>query len=196
MSLIDLLRQGAADVPPSHVPTANELPGIVGALLAFVEHGEEAVVKALDNEQGPNAGWNDLFSPEQVDPAAPNPNAPAADSPHIPERSDPASPPVTATDDEQAESAQLADLQRRNAELQDQLAAAQGSAQRTTATVTPGDTPAPASPGTDTTPASSSPSSPTSTPSPLLPPTPPTPAPPADSSSSSSSVGGSSEVAP
>lgn len=40
MQLIDSLRQLGAKLPPSHVPTLNELAGIVGAVIAHAEHGD------------------------------------------------------------------------------------------------------------------------------------------------------------
>lgn len=63
MSLIDLLRDGAENVPPSHLPTAAELQGILGALMVYVEHGADAFEKAA--EAG-HQGFVDLFHPAEA----------------------------------------------------------------------------------------------------------------------------------
>jgi hypothetical protein len=40
MSLFDDLVNAGKQLPPSHVPSAHDLPGLVGAIVAFGEHGE------------------------------------------------------------------------------------------------------------------------------------------------------------
>jgi hypothetical protein len=122
VSLIDTLREVAADIPPSHVPTPAELPSVVGALLTFVEHGEEAFKEA---SQGGFDGIVKLLAPPPEDPA--------------PEQPAPAAPPPAA---DPAASDQLAELQAQNAELQKQLQALLAGQQHPTATVTPEPPPA------------------------------------------------------
>lgn len=41
MSLIDELRDLGKLLPPSHIPSVGEMAGVVGALIAKVEHGEQ-----------------------------------------------------------------------------------------------------------------------------------------------------------
>lgn len=63
MSLIDDLRAAATSVPPSHVPTAHELPGVLGALILHLEHGD--FLAAAEN--GVEA-VTDVISPPQPEP--------------------------------------------------------------------------------------------------------------------------------
>jgi hypothetical protein len=51
MALIDDLRTVGNEMPPSHTPTANELSGVVGALIAYVEHGKAALDAASDPQK-------------------------------------------------------------------------------------------------------------------------------------------------
>jgi hypothetical protein len=104
VSLIDLLRDGSSDVPPSHVPTPAELPGVLGALMVYVEHGKDAYKHAAHRG---HQGFVDLFHPEEAEAAAAAALAAA---------------PPDARDTEIAQ-------------LKAQLAAAQGVAQQTTASV-------------------------------------------------------------
>lgn len=46
MSLIDDLRQVADLLPPSHVPSLNEIAGVVGAVIAHTEHGDSLFTAA------------------------------------------------------------------------------------------------------------------------------------------------------
>jgi hypothetical protein len=58
MSLIDDLREIAGELPPSHVPTLNELAGVVGALIGHTEFGEEFLTAGKEGSEEVNA----LFS--------------------------------------------------------------------------------------------------------------------------------------
>jgi len=51
MALIDDLRGIASEIPPSHSPSANELSGVVGALIAYVEHGKAVLDAASDPQK-------------------------------------------------------------------------------------------------------------------------------------------------
>jgi len=50
MSLIDELRAVTQNMPPSHVPSQGELPGVVGALIAYVEDGDKFISAAGDED--------------------------------------------------------------------------------------------------------------------------------------------------
>lgn len=54
MGLMDDLRTVAGNLDPSLQPSANELGPLVGALIAYTEHGD-AVVKAAEGDDGPAA---------------------------------------------------------------------------------------------------------------------------------------------
>lgn len=60
MSLIDDLREVLDSIPPSHVPTLQELAGIVGALLLHLDHGNDLKTAA---EQGGQQGVAELIQP-------------------------------------------------------------------------------------------------------------------------------------
>lgn len=69
MSLIDDLRQVAPHVPPSHVPTLAELPGVLGAFIAYVEHGDNVIEAAA-------GGFDDVAALFAAPPAPPAPAEP------------------------------------------------------------------------------------------------------------------------
>lgn len=49
MSLIDTLRTAVDDLPPSHQPAnVTDAIGIVGSLIAYLEHGAEKFVHAVE----------------------------------------------------------------------------------------------------------------------------------------------------
>lgn len=50
MALIDELRALDQEMPPSHTPTGNEIPQLLGALIAYVEHGDKFVKAASDED--------------------------------------------------------------------------------------------------------------------------------------------------
>jgi hypothetical protein len=73
MGLIDDLRQAAPAVDPQFQPSTNELPGMVGALVAYVEHGDK-FLKAAQDEENASGKVTDMLS-NGTEPA---PKAPAA----------------------------------------------------------------------------------------------------------------------
>jgi hypothetical protein len=94
MSLIDDLR-AVENFATSHQPVVSEIGPIVGALIAYVEHGEELLEAARADVKAREAGEpanrvNELLSP------APEPEAPPA-----------ATLPPAAADDRDAEIASL-----------------------------------------------------------------------------------------
>lgn len=104
MSLLDDLRHAAQALDIQFQPTANEIQGILGALVHYAEHGDQFL-------QAAEAGAEDvskLLVPPEPEPVAPP--APAS------------TPSAPATDDELR--AQLADLQA-------QLDSRQATAQQT-----------------------------------------------------------------
>lgn len=107
MSLIDDLRKAADALPPSHKPTVNEVIDLLGAWIAYAEHGVEFLHAA---EQGQQA-VADLFASKQTaEAAAAEPVAEPAPEPAAP-----------------AEAPSVAELEAENAALKAQLAAAQGA---------------------------------------------------------------------
>jgi hypothetical protein len=60
MSLMDDLRTVAASLDPSLAPSTNEVGPLLGALIAYTEHGDKAV-KAVN--EGPEA-LSELLSSE------------------------------------------------------------------------------------------------------------------------------------
>lgn len=126
MSLIDDLRAAAELLPPSHVPTVNELPQILGALLAHVEHGHESFVKAVENGFD---GFVHLLAPTEADGAPQDAAVPAADQPAP---SAAGAGPAVAPDPAAGD---LQSLEQENAALRDQIAALQGSQQHPGVTV-------------------------------------------------------------
>lgn len=168
MSLIDELRR-IEHFPPSHLPTLQEISQVLGTLVAYVEHGDD-LLKAVEDdtkalEHGETATAVDELLGGQADepeqPAAPvtSPAAPLGLTPS--QTSPPASgaaaavPPAGAPDKD----ARIAELKRQLAEqsdepderdaeiaaLEQQIATKRAVAQRTTASVTPGDSPKPPS---------------------------------------------------
>lgn len=118
MNLFEQLRKLGATLPPSHVPTLNELAGIVGAMVAHAEHGDsilqaaeqgaEEVAKALAPAAADVAS---VLVPE----AAPVAQAAAAMVEHLPGPTPPADPEDEVAElKKQLESAQtlIATLQR------------------------------------------------------------------------------------
>lgn len=87
MSLIDDLRAAADKIPPSHIPSLNELAGVVGAFIAHAEHGDDLFTAA---EQGAEAVAK-LFAPAAEDVAgvlaadATQASAPASESQQVAE---------------------------------------------------------------------------------------------------------------
>lgn len=52
MSLIDEFRKLAGDIPPSHVPSLNELAQVVGASVLYAEHGDSLLKAAESGAEG------------------------------------------------------------------------------------------------------------------------------------------------
>lgn len=48
MNFIEQLRKLGASLPPSHVPSLNELAGVVGAVIAHAEHGD-SILRAAEH---------------------------------------------------------------------------------------------------------------------------------------------------
>ena len=61
MSLLDDLRAAAGAVDPQFQPTSNELPGVVAALAAYVEHGDR-FLKAAQDEENATGKVTDMLS--------------------------------------------------------------------------------------------------------------------------------------
>jgi hypothetical protein len=116
VSLIDDLRTLAVAFPPSHTPSPGEVPGVLGALVTLIEHGPdllthldsdyETVAKFVSGEVG--------VTPTSA--VTPVTTAPAVD---------------TAAEAAAASDA-IVQLQRQNAELQNQISALLAVQQRTT----------------------------------------------------------------
>ena len=70
MSLLDDLRAAAGAVDPQFQPTSNELPGVVAALAAYVEHGDR-FLKAAQDEENATGKVTDMLS---GDTAVPKPS--------------------------------------------------------------------------------------------------------------------------
>jgi hypothetical protein len=64
MSLMDDLRTVAASLDPSLAPSSNEVGPLLGALIAYTEHGDKIVQAA---EDGGSAGVSDLLAPAADD---------------------------------------------------------------------------------------------------------------------------------
>lgn len=112
MSLIDDLRKFAEHIPVSHIPGPAEVNGVVGALVAYLEHGGEALRSAIDQVDEDADSVAKLFAPkDEPSPAdapapAPAPEQPPAAAPSPPAPAAPAAPAA----DNQAIAKQLADL--------------------------------------------------------------------------------------
>ena len=61
MSLLDDLRAAAGAVDPQFQPTSNELPGVLAAVAAYMEHGDK-FLKAAGQEDG-TAAVTELLAP-------------------------------------------------------------------------------------------------------------------------------------
>jgi hypothetical protein len=132
MSLIDDLRKLGNSMPPSHVPGAAEIQGVLGALVAYAEHGP-AVLTAF--EKGAQE-LSDLLGDVKPEP---EPSHPAVPSEPVATVTPPAAqagastvttpvPPVSDSDD-------LATLKAENAALQQQVATLLANLQKTQVTV-------------------------------------------------------------
>ena len=69
MSLLDDLRAAAGAVDPQFQPTSNELPGVVAALAAYVEHGDR-FLKAAQDEENATGKVTDMLSGDTTAPKA------------------------------------------------------------------------------------------------------------------------------
>jgi hypothetical protein len=117
MSLLDDLRLAASAVDPQFLPAANEVLGVVGALVHYVEHGDSFLKAA---EQGVDEVVKLLAPPAPEPPPAP------------------AAPPAAAAAPAPAAPATDAELEAQIADLQAQLATRQATAQQSTVTHEPG----------------------------------------------------------
>src|SRR5215469_17260353 len=98
MSLIDTLRTAIDDIPPSHQPAnAADAVGLLGSVIAYLEHGAEKFVSAVEHGNVADL-WKDAET-------------------------------LAA---EAAQPKTLEEAQTEIAQLQAQLAAAQGATNRTT----------------------------------------------------------------
>ena len=61
MSLIDDLRQAAGSLDPQFQPSSNETGAILGALVAYVEHGDKFLQAAQDDNG--TAAVTELLAP-------------------------------------------------------------------------------------------------------------------------------------
>lgn len=128
MSLIDDLRKLGAAFPPSHVPSAQELPGVVGALVTLIEHGPDLLTH-LESDYETVAKFVSGVADDVVPdaPAVPAPSTtPGASADH------PASTPAADNEQVSALQAQVAQLLAANQSLQEQITA-QAAAARTVA---------------------------------------------------------------
>lgn len=158
MSLIDDLRKIGATFPPSHTPSAGELPGVVGALVTLIEHGPELL-------QHIESDFTSLAQFVSGQPAAPEPapvEAPAAPPTQIhglvidPANASASVPAVdavaTASDSaaDDAEAQEIATLKLQVADLSTQLQTALAALNRTTPELPPTQTEStPANPPVD-----------------------------------------------
>jgi hypothetical protein len=76
MSLLDDLRQAAGSVDPQFQPTSNETTGVLAALVAYTEHGDE-FLKAAADEDGTAAVTELLAPPADEGGKAAEPKQPA-----------------------------------------------------------------------------------------------------------------------
>jgi hypothetical protein len=72
MTLMDDLRTVAARLDPSLAPSSNEVGPLLGALIAYTEHGEK-VVKAAEGDNG-STGVSELLSPDADDKSSSKPS--------------------------------------------------------------------------------------------------------------------------
>lgn len=122
MSLIDELRDLGKLIPPSHLPSVGEMAGVVGALIAKVEHGEQVFSDTIKNDA---QKLSDLLGGVAADPA-PEPapvTPPPTTTPSEPVSAPlPADPPATDGSPVLADTAaQIASLVQANQDLQQQL---------------------------------------------------------------------------
>ena len=77
VGLIDDLRTVAASLDPSLQPSSNEVAPLLGALVAYTEHGDK-VVKAA--EQNGSAGVSELLSGDDSSESAPKTSSASSSS--------------------------------------------------------------------------------------------------------------------
>jgi hypothetical protein len=118
MSLFEDLRAAAGTIDPQFQVTANEVPGVLSALVHHLEHPDDFLKAA---EEGGVEAVTELLAP------APPPEAPP---------SDPTAPAAAPSPD-------VAELEKELSDLRAQLASRQATAQQTTVTHEEGAPPPP-----------------------------------------------------